>query len=90
VAVDTASLAEADPEQKRLDNLKREYQAAISALPWGVPSTELAHMDWYELAAAMATGEHKELEDGRPVVKIGDHWFYADTEDPKTFLKRHR
>jgi hypothetical protein len=89
VAVDTASLYEADPEQQRLDRLKREYQAAISALDYGVPSSELAHMDWYELAGAMANGEHKELDDGTPVTKIGDNWYYSDVENLKTFLKRH-
>lgn len=90
VAVDTASLAEADPEQLRLDQLKREYQAAISALPFGVPSSDLAGMDWYELAAAMATGEHKVLANGQKVVKIKGHWYYSDTEDMKDFLKRYK
>ncbi len=89
VARDTASMAGSDPEQKRLDELKRKYQAAISSMPWGVPSSELAHMDWYELAAAMATGESKVLDDGRPVVKIGDNWYYSDTEDMSNFLRRH-
>ncbi|MCJ2540110.1 MAG: hypothetical protein LN414_02435, partial [Candidatus Thermoplasmatota archaeon] len=90
VAVDTASLAEADPEQLRLDQLKRDYQAAISSLPFGVPSSDLAGMDWYELAGAMATGEHKVLHDGQKVVKIEGHWYYSDTEDMKDFLKRYR
>jgi hypothetical protein len=89
IAVDTASLAGSDPEQKRLDELKRKYQAAISSMPWGVPSSELATMDWYELAKAMAEGEHKTLPDGRPVVRIGDNWYYSDTEDMGNFLKRH-
>ena len=90
VAVDTASLAEADPEQLRLDQLKREYQAAISSLPFGVPSSDLAGMDWYELAGAMAIGEHKVLADGQKVVKIGDHWYYSNTEDMSNFLKRYK
>jgi len=89
IARDTASLAGDDPEQLRLDKSKREYQAAISALPWGVPSSELAGMDWYELAAAMANGEQKDLPDGRKVVKIDDKWYYADVEDPKNLLRRH-
>ena len=89
VAIDTTLLAEADPEKIRLDNRKREYQAAISQLDFGVPAKELAGMDWYEVAAALATGEQKELDDGRKVTKIGDNWFYSDTEDLKTYLKRH-
>ena len=89
VAMDTTLLAEADPEKVRLDNRKREYQAAISQLDFGVPAKELAGMDWYEVAAALATGEQKELDDGRKVTKIDDNWFYSDTENLKTFLKRH-
>jgi hypothetical protein len=89
VAMDTALLAGSDPEELRLDDLKREYQAAISQLDFGVPAKELAGMDWYEVAAALATGEQKQLDDGRTVTQIGDHWFYSDTEDLKTFLKRH-
>ncbi|NOQ54658.1 MAG: hypothetical protein GQ558_08655 [Thermoplasmata archaeon] len=89
VAIDTTLLAETDPEKIRLDNRKREYQAAISQLDFGVPAKELAGMDWYEVAAALATGEQKELDDGRKVTKIDDNWFYSDTEDLKTFLKRH-
>ncbi len=89
VAVDTALLAESDPEQLRLDDLKRGYQAAISQLDFGVPAKELAGMDWYEVAGALATGEQRQLDDGRTVTQIGDHWFYSDTENLKTFLKRH-
>jgi hypothetical protein len=89
VAVDTAMLAESDPEQRRLDDKKRKYQAAISALPFGVPSSELATMDWYELAKAMAEGEHKTLDDGKTVVKIGESWYYADPDDAENFLRRH-
>ncbi len=89
VAMDTTLLAEADPEKVLLDNRKREYQTAISQLDFGVPAKELAGMDWYEVAAALATGEQKELDDGRKVTKIDDNWFYSDTEDLKTFLRRH-
>lgn len=89
VAVDTAALAGDDPEQKQLDDLKREYQTAISALPYGVPAKELQGMDWFEVAAALATGEKRELEDGRTVTRIGDNWFYSDTEDTSSFLKLH-
>lgn len=89
VAVDTTLLAEADPEKAALDERKREYQAAISQLDFGVDAKELAGMDWFEVAAALATGEEKVLDDGRKVTKIGDNWFYSDTENLKTFLKRH-
>lgn len=89
VAIDTRTLAGDDPEQLALDQRKRDYQAAISALPFGVPSSELAHMDWYELAKAMAEGDHMTLDDGRTVVLIEDSWYYADTEDTKNFLRKH-
>ncbi len=89
VAIDTKTLAGDDPEQLALDQRKRDYQAAISALPFGVPSSELAHMDWYELAKAMAEGDHMTLDDGRTVVLIEDNWYYADIEDTKNFLRKH-
>jgi hypothetical protein len=82
-------MGEEDPEQKALDERKRRFQATISSLPYGVPSSDLAGMDWYELAAALASAEEKELDDGRTVSKIGDNWFYSDTEDIRTFLKKH-
>ena len=90
VAMDTTLLAESDPEKAALDNRKREFQAAISQLDFGVDAKELAGKDWYEVAAALATGEEKVLNDGRKVTKIGDNWFYSDTENLKTFLKRHK
>jgi len=89
VSYDTSSLYETDPEKIRLDKLKREYQTVISSLPWGVPAKELSHMDWFEVAAALAEGEKKTLDDGREVTRIGDNWYYSDTDNLKSFLRRH-
>ncbi len=80
---------EQDKEALRLENLKRKYQNAIGRLPYGIPSKELRDWDWVDLANALAIGESKTVEDGKPVTRIGDRWYYSDHEDSSTFLKEH-
>jgi hypothetical protein len=80
---------EEEKEAMRLDNLKRKYQNAIGRLPYGIPSKELADMEWVALASALATGEKKQVEGGKEVTQIDGRWYYSDHEDTGTFLKEH-
>jgi uncharacterized membrane protein len=83
------AISEEELEAMRLDNLKRKYQNAIGRLPYGIPSEGIKHMDWVELAAALATGEKKTLPDGIEITAIDGRWYYSDAEDSSTFLKEH-
>jgi uncharacterized membrane protein len=76
-------------EAQGLDDLKRRYQNAIGRLPYGVPSKELATMDWVDLAAALTTGEKKVSPEGGELTSIGGRWYHSDVEDGGTFLKEH-
>ncbi|MCK5253992.1 MAG: hypothetical protein KAQ96_13625, partial [Thermoplasmata archaeon] len=76
-------------EALRTDDLKRKYQNAIGRMPYGIPSKELATMDWVHLAAALATGEKKMSPEGGELTKIGGRWYHSDAEDSGTFLKEH-
>ena len=84
--------AERSPEEKeamRIENEKRQYQNAIGRLPYGIPSKELADMDWVDLASCLATCEKKTVEGGKEVAQIDGRWYYTDREDTGTFLKEH-
>ena len=76
-------------EALRTDDLKRKYQNAIGRLPYGIPSKELATMDWVDLAATLATGEKKMSPEGGELTKVGGRWYHSDPEDSGTFLKEH-
>ncbi len=89
VGASEAGRSEEEKEAMRIENMKRQYQNAIGRLPYGIPSKELADMDWVELASALATGEKKSVEGGKEVTQIDGHWFYSDHEDTGTFLKEH-
>jgi hypothetical protein len=78
-----------DAEQLKLDNLKRKYANTIGQLPYGIPSPALKDRDWNELAAALATGEKRQVEGDREVTLIEGHWYYSDMDDPSSFLKEH-
>ncbi|NIP35326.1 MAG: hypothetical protein GWN18_20135, partial [Thermoplasmata archaeon] len=80
---------EEEKEAMRLDNLKRKYQNAIGRLPYGIPSKELAGMDWMELSALLATGEKKTVEGGAEVTQVNGRWYYSDADDTGTFLTEH-
>ncbi|MCK5253408.1 MAG: hypothetical protein KAQ96_10675, partial [Thermoplasmata archaeon] len=78
-----------EKESMRLENEKRQYQNAIGRLPYGIPSKELAEMDWVDLANCLATGEKRTVEGDREVTRIDGRWYYSDPEDSSTFLKEH-
>ncbi|MCK5413757.1 MAG: hypothetical protein KAJ35_00085, partial [Thermoplasmata archaeon] len=80
---------EEEKESMRLENQKRQYQNAIGRLPYGIPSKELADMDWVALASVLVTGEKKMVEGGKDVTQIEGRWYYSDHEDTGTFLKEH-
>jgi hypothetical protein len=84
----TAPVVE-DAEELRLESLKRKYQNAIGRLPYGIPAPELRDRDWVALAAALATGERKTVEEGREVTRIDGRWYFSDMKDTSTFLKEH-
>jgi len=88
---DTAEPAvlEEDPEQFKLDSLKRKYQNAISQLPYGIPSGELKDREWDDLAGALATGEKSMTPDGIETTQIDGRWYYSDVKDSGSFLKEH-
>jgi hypothetical protein len=73
----------------RLDNLKRKYQNAIGRLPYGIPSKELAGMDWVELSSLLATGDKRTVEGGAEVTQVNGRWYHSDADDTGTFLKEH-
>jgi len=78
-----------EAEQLRMDNIKRKYANTIGQLPYGIPSAALKDMDWNDLAAALATGEKKTVDDGREATMIDGKWYYSDMDDPSKFLKEH-
>ena len=80
---------EEEKEAMRIEAAKRTYQNAIGRLPYGIPSKELADLDWVDLASALATGEKKMVEGGVEVTNIGGRWYYSDAKDTGTFLKEH-
>ena len=82
-------MSEGETETLWLDNMKWGYQNAIGRLPYGIPSKELATMDWVDLAAALATNEKKASPEGGELTNIGGRWYYSDPEDSGTFLKEH-
>ena len=86
---DTEEQSDEEKESMRLENRKRQYQNAIGRLPYGIPSSELANMDWVALASALATGEKKAVEGGKEVTQIKGRWYYSNHEDTGTFLKEH-
>jgi hypothetical protein len=87
VAEKETTLTEADLEEQRLDDLKRNYQNAIGLLDFGIPSPELQGNDWVTMAALLAEGEHSTLDNGSPITKIDGRWYHSDTEDLRTFLR---
>jgi len=80
---------EEEKEAMRIDNEKRQYQNAIGRLPYGIPSKDLAHMDWVDLAGCLATCEKKTVEGGKEVSNIEGKWYYSDRDDTGIFLKEH-
>jgi len=86
---DTDQRTDEERETMRLENEKRQYQNAIGRLPYGIPSKELADMDWVDLANCLATCEKKSVEGGKEVAQIEGRWYYSDHEDTGTFLKEH-
>jgi hypothetical protein len=78
-----------DAEKLKLDNMKRKYANTIGQLPYGIPSPALKDRDWNELAAALATGEKRQVEGDREVTLIEGRWYYSDMGDPSSFLKEH-
>jgi uncharacterized membrane protein len=84
-----AEPSEEEMETLRIEELKRTYQNAIGTLPFGVPSKELAHRDWVDLANALVVGEKRTLPDGRETTNIDGRWYYSDPDDTDTFLKEH-
>jgi len=78
-----------DREALLLDDLKRRYQNAIGRLPYGIPSKELAAMDWVDLSAALATGEKRMSPEGGELTQVGGRWYHSDVKDSGTFLKEH-
>ncbi|MCJ2540009.1 MAG: Ig-like domain-containing protein, partial [Candidatus Thermoplasmatota archaeon] len=81
--------SEEEKEAMRIENEKRQYQNAIGRLPYGIPSKELADMDWVDLAGCLATCEKRTVEGGKEVAHIDGRWYYTDREDTGTFLKEH-
>jgi hypothetical protein len=81
--------SEAEKQALKLENLKRQYHNAISRLPYGIPSKEIADRDWVDLAAALATGQKKAVEGGKEVTNIDGRWYFSDHEDTGSFLKEH-
>jgi uncharacterized membrane protein len=81
--------SEEEKEAMRIENEKRQYQNAIGRLPYGIPSKELANMDWVDLASCLSTCEKKTVEGGKEVAQIEGKWYYSDREDTGTFLKEH-
>jgi uncharacterized membrane protein len=86
---EAAEVTAEDREALRLDDLKRRYHNAIGRLPYGIPSKELATMDWVELAAALATGERMTAPEGGELTRVGGRWYHSDVEDSGTFLREH-
>jgi hypothetical protein len=82
-------MSEEDVEALRVEDMKRTYQNAIGHLPYGVPSKELAHRDWVDLANALVVGEKSTLPDGLVTTNIDGRWYYSDPDDTGTFLKEH-
>jgi hypothetical protein len=80
---------DAEKEALWTDTLKRKYQNAIGRLPYGIPSKELADMDWVDLANALAEGEKRMTPDGREITAVKGRWYYSDVKDTGTFLKEH-
>ena len=78
-----------EAEQLKMDNMKRKYANTIGQLPYGIPSPDLKDRDWNDLAAALATGEKKTVDDGNEATLIDGKWYYSDMDDPSKFLKEH-
>ena len=62
---------------------------ALTSLPRGLPST-LWGYDMDELAAEVASGQHRTTADGDLLVKVGTHWYHGDPADVGMFMQLYR
>ena len=75
-------------EEVRAVEIER-VKDALRFLPHGVPPS-LWNYNLESLAEAIVVGEKRTSPTGMPLVRIGDTWYYNDTDDIVTFLREYR
>ncbi len=79
-----------EKEELRRENMKRRFQSAIQALPYGIPSPELRKIPPHLLAEELVTGTKHELPDGTQLTAIRGKWYHSDDEDSSKFLTEYK
>jgi hypothetical protein len=80
------SPAETEAIRDTLNRRMREVMGALEDLPYELPPS-LEGMDPTSLVIAIIGGEMMDAPDGAPLVRIDGRWYYADLEDPSTFMQ---